>query len=218
MKNILIIEDDMQLAESIGALLSSASYSFSILEDFNNSLNEVINGNYDLVLLDINIPYINGEVLLKDIRKKSMIPIIMLTSVNSEMSEALCISNGADDYITKPFNPTLLLLRIANIFRRTHSNILKYKDLNINIGRCSLYKDNIELILTKNEMLIFMELYNNIGNIVSRDQIMNVLWNNEEYVNDNALSVNISRLRSKLSDFGYPSCIETRKGLGYILK
>ena len=143
----------------------------------------------------------------------------MVTSRANETDEILSISYGADDYITKPYSPTILLLRIQNIFKRLDNSteVLKYKDLEVSISRGILSKENQILELTKNEMLIFQHLLNNQNRIVSRDELMTILWNNEEYINDNALTVNISRLRSKLEDFGYPNAIETRKGQGYIL-
>ena len=143
----------------------------------------------------------------------------MVTSRASETDEILSISYGADDYITKPYSPTILLLRIQNIFKRLDNSteVLKYKDLEVSISRGSLLDNNKELELTKNEMLIFQHLLNNQNRIVSRNELMTILWNNEEYINDNALTVNISRLRSKLEGFDYSDAIETRKGQGYIL-
>ena len=175
--------------------------------------------NFKSILLDINIPYLNGELLLKEIRKESSVPVIMVTSKSGEIDEALSITYGADDYITKPYNPTILLLRIQNIFKRMNqnNNALKYKDIIVDLNKSELKKDDKVLVLTKNEMIIFSYLLNNKEKIVSRDELMTYLWNNEEYINDNALTVNISRLRSKLSSFGYENIIETRKGQGYIL-
>ena len=143
----------------------------------------------------------------------------MVTSRASETDKILSISYWADDYITKPYSPTILLLRIQNIFKRLDNitEVLKYKDLEVSISRGSLLDNNKELELTKNEMLIFQHLLNNQNRIVSRDELMTILWNNEEYINDNALTVNISRLRSKLEGFDYSDAIETRKGQGYIL-
>lgn len=219
MKKIMIVEDDTIISEELYNLLSNSGYEAKILEDFQNSKKEILNYNPDLLLLDINIPYINGEMLLKEIRKESNMPVIMVTSRNSETDEVLSMSYGADDYITKPYNPTILLLRISAIFKRIENkdNNLKYKDLTINLSKGILQKENQELQLTKNEMIIFQYLLNHIGNIVTRDELMTDLWNNEEYINDNALTVNISRLRSKLTEFGYADAIETRKGQGYIL-
>lgn len=219
MKKIMIIEDDTIISKELYELLINAGYEALILKDFSNAKEEVLKSNIDLILLDINIPYQNGEQLLKEIRKESNIPVIMVTSRASETDEILSISYGADDYITKPYSPTILLLRIQNIFKRLDNSteVLKYKDLEVSISRGTLSGNNKELELTKNEMLIFQHLLNNQNRIVSRDELMTILWNNEEYINDNALTVNISRLRSKLEDFGYPNAIETRKGQGYIL-
>lgn len=219
MKKIMIIEDDAIISKELYELLVNAGYEALILKDFSNAKEEVLKSNIDLILLDINIPYQNGEQLLKEIRKESNIPVIMVTSRASETDEILSISYGADDYITKPYSPTILLLRIQNIFKRLDNSteVLKYKDLEVSISRGTLSGSNKELELTKNEMLIFQHLLNNQNRIVSRDELMTILWNNEEYINDNALTVNISRLRSKLEDFGYPNAIETRKGQGYIL-
>lgn len=219
MKKIMIIEDDTIISKELYELLVNAGYEVLILKDFSNAKEEILKSNIDLILLDINIPYQNGEQLLKEIRKESNIPVIMVTSRANETDEILSISYGADDYITKPYSPTILLLRIQNIFKRLDNSteVLKYKDLEVSISRGTLSGSNKELELTKNEMLIFQHLLNNQNRIVSRDELMTILWNNEEYINDNALTVNISRLRSKLEDFGYPNAIETRKGQGYIL-
>ena len=219
MKKIMIIEDDTIISKELYELLVNAGYEALILKDFSNAKEEVLKSNIDLILLDINIPYQNGEQLLKEIRKESNIPVIMVTSRANETDEILSISYGADDYITKPYSPTILLLRIQNIFKRLDNSteVLKYKDLEVSLSRGTLSGNNKELELTKNEMLIFQHLLNNQNRIVSRDELMTILWNNEEYINDNALTVNISRLRSKLEDFGYPNAIETRKGQGYIL-
>lgn len=219
MKKIMIIEDDIIISKELYELLVNAGYEALILKDFSNAKEEILKSNIDLILLDINIPYQNGEQLLKEIRKESNIPVIMVTSRANETDEILSISYGADDYITKPYSPTILLLRIQNIFKRLDNSteVLKYKDLEVSISRGTLSGSNKELELTKNEMLIFQHLLNNQNRIVSRDELMTILWNNEEYINDNALTVNISRLRSKLEDFGYPNAIETRKGQGYIL-
>lgn len=219
MKKIMIIEDDTIISKELYELLVNAGYEALILKDFSNAKEEVLKSNIDLILLDINIPYQNGEQLLKEIRKESNIPVIMVTSRANETDEILSISYGADDYITKPYSPTILLLRIQNIFKRLDNSteVLKYKDLEVSPSRGILSGNNKELELTKNEMLIFQHLLNNQNRIVSRDELMTILWNNEEYINDNALTVNISRLRSKLEGFGYPDAIETRKGQGYIL-
>lgn len=220
MKKILIVEDDTSISEELKNLLDNAGYKGVILKDFENSYEEIKRENPDLILLDINIPKLNGEMLLQKIRKESNVPIIMVTSKNTETDEVLSLSYGANDYITKPYNPTILLLRINNLFKRIENknDILTYNDLTVDPKKGIIKSDKEELILTKNEMIIFTFLLANRGNIVTRDDLMTDLWNNDSYINDNALNVNISRLRTKLNDFGYEDAIETRKGQGYILK
>lgn len=219
MKKIMIVEDDEVIKDELSELLKNSSYLVESVKNFEKAKEEIFKYNPDLILLDINIPYLNGELLLKEIRKESNVPVIMVTSKLGEIDEALSITYGADDYITKPYNPTILLLRIQNIFKRINqnNNALKYKDIIVDLNKSELKKDDKVLVLTKNEMIIFSYLLNNKEKIVSRDELMTYLWNNEEYINDNALTVNISRLRSKLSNFGYENIIETRKGQGYIL-
>ena len=219
MKKIMIVEDDKTVAKELLNLLVNSNYDATILEDFENAKDNILKSKSDLILLDINIPYLNGELLLKSIRKESNVPIIMVTSKTQETDEVLSMSYGADDYITKPYNPTILLLRISNIFKRCESNnaLINYKGLSINLSKGIINSENKEVILTKNEMIIFGYLFNNKDRIVSRDELMTELWNNDEYINDNALTVNISRLRSKLEDLNSNIMIETRKGIGYIL-
>ena len=220
MKKILIIEDDESVRSELKELLSNAGYEALALEDYTNMLEDILMIRPDLVLLDINIPYMNGEVLLKTFRKESDIPVIMVTSKNTEIDEVLSMSYGADDYITKPYNPTILLLRIGAVLKRGEKNItdvILYHDLSIEIKKGIVKKGSEEIVLTKNEMIIFLYLYERMGSIVTRDELMTELWNNDEYINDNALTVNISRLRSKLRELGVEDAIETRKGLGYIL-
>ena len=143
----------------------------------------------------------------------------MVTSKTNETDEVLSISYRADDYITKPYNPTILLLRISNIFRRCEKNldIVYFKNLTININKGIITNKENKIVLTKNETIIFNYLLNNKERIVTRDELMTDLWNNDEYINDNALTVNISRLRSKLKELTDEEMIETRKGQGYIL-
>ena len=220
MKKILIVEDDISIRKELKNLLDNAGFNGMILENFENAFEQIKKEHPDLILLDINIPKLNGEMLLQKIRKESNVPIIMVTSKNTEADEVLSMSYGADDYITKPYNPTILLLRINAIFKRMENknDILIYYDLEVEPKKGIMKNCTEEIILTKNEMIIFTFLLANMGNIVTRDDLMTDLWNNNEYINDNALNVNISRLRAKLKDLGYEDAIETRKGQGYILK
>ncbi len=217
MKKIMIVEDDKTIADELLFLLNNSNYEGIILKDFKNSKKEILDTNPNLVLLDINIPYLNGELLLKELRKESNIPVIMVTSKESEADEVISYSYGADDYITKPYNPTILLLKISALLKRCEMNktIINYKDLVFDIGKGIVKNNDKEIILTKNEIIIFKMLLSNKDRIVTKDELMTELWNNDEYINENALTVNISRLRSKLDEMGYPNIIETRKGIGY---
>ena len=220
MKTILVIEDESSIREELCSLLKNAGYEVKTIEDFTNVLEQIIKIDADLLLLDINLPNMNGEFLLKEYRKQKDTPVIMVTSRNSETDEVLSMGYGADDYITKPYNPTLLLLRVGAVLKRSEKSYdhLSYHEWLVYPTKGILKKDEEEIILTKNEMIIFLYLLNNIGSIVTRDDLMTDLWDNDEYINDNALTVNISRLRRKLSLMGYQDAITTRKGEGYILK
>lgn len=219
MSKIYIAEDDNSIRSELAELLANAGYETECLTDFKNSASHILASDSDLILLDINLPHVNGEMLLREIRRQTDTPVIMVTSRTSETDEVISMSYGADDYITKPYNPTILLLRISAVLKRSAKETVKasYGNLQVNTAKGSLSDGSSEIILTKNEMIIFRLLLDRQGQIVSRDDLMTALWDNEEYINDNALTVNISRLRSKLSDFGCENAIETRKKQGYIL-
>ncbi len=220
MKKIVIVEDEKVIREELYALLENAGYGPVAVTDFAHTVSEILNSGADLVLLDINIPKMNGEQVLREIRQKSEIPVIMVTSRTEELDEVLSMSYGADDYITKPYNPTILLLRVQAILKRTENtgaDLYHYRDIEIRQAKGVLNRGQDQMVLTKNEMLIFMVLLHHQGEIVSRDDLMTELWDNSEYISDNALTVNISRLRAKLEQMGYPDVIETRKKQGYVL-
>ena len=171
---ILIIKDDLELREELKVLLDNNGYQGIILKDFKNALEEILVTDPDLILLDIKIPFLNGQQLLKKLREKSTIPVIMVTSKDSEIDEILALSYGADDYITKPYNPTILLLHIEAVFKRLHKAEpkLTYQNIRVNLMKSTLEKDDQELLLSKNEMGIFYYLLMNQGKIVTRDDIM----------------------------------------------
>ena len=223
MNKIFIVEDEKAIRDELLTFLTNSGYEAEALTDFKNAKAEILAAGADLILMDINIPYMNGEVLLSELRRETDVPVIMVTSKNSEVDEVLSMSYGADDYVTKPYNPAILLLRISAVLKRYNKGreavgAETYGGFTVDATRGSLSDGVTEIVLTKNEMIIFEALLEKKGRIVSRDEIMTRLWDSEEYINDNALTVNISRLRTKLAELGMPEAIETRKKQGYILK
>lgn len=222
MKKILIVEDDEKLRNELEIFLNNNGYLSETLKTFNNTLNDILKINPELLLLDINLPNADGEYICKEIRKKSNMPIIIITSRDNELDELLSINNGADHYITKPFNIHILLAKINSLLRRTKSqeNIDKIdaKDFILNINKSTIEKDNITIELTKNEFRILKYLVQNRNKIVSREDIMMCLWDSDNFIGDSTLTVNITRVRYKLEELGLKELLETKRGQGYILK
>lgn len=216
---ILIVEDDTKLRNELKKFLENNGYEVDVIINFNDTLTEINNKNFDLILLDLNLPNINGEYLVKELRKTTNIPIIVVTSKNTEIDELMSINYGADDFITKPYNTTILLARIERLLKRSYSTdeTIKYQDLLIDVKKASIIKEDKILELSRNEFRIIYYLIINRGKVVSRDELMNYLWDNDDFVDDNTLTVNINRLRTKLENWGYPNIIITKRGLGYIV-
>ncbi|MBS5926426.1 MAG: response regulator transcription factor [Clostridium sp.] len=220
MQKIIIVEDTEKIRNELKEFLSKYGYDVKVPEDFKNIINYIFEENPDLVLLDINLPVFDGYYICREIRSKSDVPIIIVTSRDSEMDELMSMNLGADDFITKPYNTQILLARISSILRRVNnstSQLLTHNGLNLNLSSGSISYNNNISELTKNEMKILNYLILNKEKIVSRDELMEYLWSSEAYVDDNTLSVNVTRLRKKLEEIGLKNVIETRRGLGYIL-
>lgn len=221
MKKILIIEDDVGLQEELKYLLHQNGYESIVLTDFSCALDKMLSSQADLILLDITLPGIDGQYLLREFRKVSAIPIIMITSKNTEMDEVLCMTYGADDFIAKPYNPTILLLHIEAVFRRTEytdNSVIEYREIRLDISRGNMTVNQTCIELTKNEMRILTFLIKNKGKIVSRDSLISDLWESEEFIDDNTLTVNITRIRKKLEDCGIENIIKTKRGQGYLIE
>ena len=223
MSKIVIVEDDRKLREELKIFLEKHGYNVEMLEKFDNTIEDVLNAKPDLILLDINLPYVDGEYICKEIRKISNVPIIMVTSRDNELDELLSINNGADQYVTKPYNIQILLAKIERLLKRSYSSNISQDKINcgnfiLNISKSIIEKENISLELTKNELKILYFLVLIKEKIVSRNEIMDYLWDSESFVDDNTLTVNIKRLRTKLEEIGLKDIIETKRGLGYILK
>ncbi len=223
MSKILIVEDDEKLRSELEIFLKNNGYEVSSLKSFNNTINEILEINPNVVLLDINLPGADGEYICKEIRKTSEVPIIMITSRNNEMDELISINYGADDYITKPYNTQILLARIASILKRINKNELEKSKIDctqfiLNISESKIEKGNKQIELTKNESKILQCLAKNRNKIVSREELMEYLWDTDEFVDDNTLTVNITRVRNKLEELEIKEILETKRGQGYILR
>ena len=219
MPRILIVEDDEKLRGELEIFLKNNGYQAESLKSFENTLNDILEINPDLLLLDINLPGADGEFLCKEIRKKSNMPIIIVTSRDNEIDELLSINYGADHYVTKPFNIQILLAKISSILRRTNKietnqNKIDCKQFILNISKSTIEKDGKILELTKNEIKILHFLDGKRGQIASRENIMSYLWDSESFIDDNTLTVNMTRLRNKLEELGLKELIETKRGQG----
>lgn len=223
MSKILIVEDDEKLRDELEIFLENNGYQADALKSFENTLNNILEINPDLLLLDINLPGADGEFLCKEIRKKSNMPIIIVTSRDNEIDELLSINNGADHYITKPFNIHILLAKISSLLRRTNmvtenSDIIDAKDFVLNINKNTIQKGEKCIELTKNEFRILKYLVQSRDKIVTREDIMECLWESEDFIGDSTLTVNITRVRNKLEELELKELLETKRGQGYILK
>ena len=223
MPKILIVEDDEKLRDELKIFLNKNGYEATSLTTFDNTIQDILKINPDLILLDINLPNTDGEYICKEIRKQSNMPIIIVTSRDNELDELLSINYGADHYITKPFNIQILLAKIGSLLRRTTmqeeaNDKIDTKDFILNTSNNTIEKDGKIIELTKNEYKILKYMVQNRGKILSREDIMECLWESESFIDDNTLTVNITRLRNKLEELGLKELIETKRGQGYILK
>ncbi|MFR5153514.1 MAG: response regulator transcription factor [Clostridia bacterium] len=223
MQKILIIEDDEKLRNELETFLNKNGFVATSLKKFDNAVEDILNEKADLLLLDINLPYTDGEFICKEIRKTSNVPIIMVTSRDSEMDELLSLNYGADQYVTKPYNIQILLAKIVGLLKRNQNvgnnpDKIDCGEFILNTAGRIIEKEDNKVELTKNEYKILEYLVLHRQQVISRDEIMDYLWESEEFVDDNTLNVNIKRLRTKLEELGLIDQIETRRGHGYLLK
>ena len=225
MKNILIVEDDAALAGELKIFLESNGCAADIFKDFEHTVEGILKTSTDIVLLDITLPVLDGQYVLQELRKKSDIPVIMITSRDNELDELISMNHGADDYVTKPFNTHILLAKIDAVLRRSGSGadslIMQGPGFELDISggviRVAGEGAGQETELTKNECRILQFLLKNKGRIVSRDELMGYIWDSDEFVDDNTLTVNVTRLREKLARLGLTDVIMTKRGQGYIV-
>lgn len=218
---IYIIEDDTKLRTELAKLLSSYQYECSFSDDYENIIFHALQTKPDLILLDVNLPVFDGYYICREIRKQSDVPIIIVTSRGTDMDELLSMNLGADDFITKPYHPQILLAHISAVLKRCYgqgvSEKAEYKGLTLYPSQSKISYRGNEIELTKNEMKILTFLINNAGKIVSRSDLMNALWQSDVFVDDNTLTVNVNRLRKRIEEIGAPELIVTKRGQGYII-
>lgn len=220
-EKIFIIEDEEKIRRELGTFLNRYGYDIITSDNFENIVEEALEAEPNLILLDINLPYYDGYYICREIRKTSSVPIIVVTSRDSDMDELMSMNLGADDFITKPYNTEILLARIASIIRRTYRSndmeIFACRGLKYNLSTSEIEFDDKKQELTKNESKILYTLIKSKEKIVSRDELMKCLWQSDEFVDDNTLTVNINRLRKKLDEIGAVGYLQTKRGQGYIL-
>lgn len=223
MYKILLVEDDEIISKSIKQYLENWDFEVKQARDFKNITNEFNKCNAHIVLLDLILPFYDGFYWCKEIRKISNVPIVFLSSASNNMNIVMAVNMGGDDFISKPFNVSVLLAKIQAILRRTYDmpngiSILEHKGIILNLNDFTLSYRDKSMELTKNEFRILETLLVNKGKIVSRDTLMMKLWQDDNYVEENTLTVNVTRLRKKLEDLGIDDFIKTKVGCGYIIE
>ena len=222
MYKLLIVEDDFIIAKGLQKHFEKCHYDVQYIEDFEHVLDDFLAFQPDLVLLDIHLPFFDGYYWCQEIRKISQVPIVFISSANENMNIVLAMNMGGDDFINKPFDLQVVQAKLQAILRRTYSfskdfHLLTYQDVHLDILAGKITYQQKELILTKNELKILEYLFEHAEVIVSRVDLMNHLWDDHQFIDDNTLSVNMNRLRKKLEDIGLHDFIHTKKGLGYLL-
>jgi two-component system response regulator protein BraR/BceR len=219
---ILIVEDDATIGEKIKSHLEKWAYKVTLASDFQDILGEVTTVSPDLILMDITLPYYNGFYWCAEIRKLFKIPIVFISSADDNMNIVMAMDMGGDDFIAKPFDLAVLTAKIGAIIRRSYSyagqvNVIEHNGAMLNLLDAAMSYQGRKTDFSKNEFQILALLMENAGSIVSRDTIMMQLWDSENFIDDNTLTVNITRIRKKLKEIGLEDFVKTKKGIGYII-
>lgn len=221
MAKLFIVEDDASLKDELIIFFEKQQHQCLTSDSYTDIVETILANDVDAVILDLNLPKTDGFYICRELRKHSPLPILILTSQNTEMNELMSLNLGADDFVAKPFHPQILLARIELLIRKasniTIPDIIVYRDLKVNMANFEVVSQSGSCILTKNEFAIFKMLLDHINKIVTRDQLMHQLWNSNEFIDDNTLTVNVTRLRQKLKQLTADEVIETRRGVGYII-
>ena len=218
---IIIVEDDENIRDELSRFLESYGYEIFAPEKFSNIIDDIISADGQLVLLDINLPMYDGYYICRELRKRSDIPIIIVTSRDSEPDELMSMNSGADDFVSKPYNTQILLARISSVLKRTYkkgvTQTLESGGVTLNVSNGVISFNGKSCELTKNEHKILQLLMSRQGKVISRTEIMTMLWQSEEFVDENTLTVNVNRLRRKLSEIGVEDFLKTKRGQGYYI-
>lgn len=222
MYKILVVEDDKTIAESLVEGMKKWGFEAKVVEEFDRVTDDFVAFGPHLVLLDITLPFFNGFYWCGQIRKMSKVPIVFISSASDNMNIVMAMNMGGDDFISKPFDLSVLVAKVQALLRRTYdftseTSVLEHDGVMLNLKDTSLIYQDKQVDLTKNEFKILQILMENTGQIVSREQIMVRLWDSDCFVDDNTLTVNMTRLRKKLEEIGVTNYITTKKGLGYII-
>lgn len=223
MTKILVVEDDHQIQQELVLLLQRNGFEAQALTSFESVPQQIVAAHPDLVLLDLNLPGIDGQQICREVRQLSNVPIIVVTSRNTDLDELMVLSLGADDFIAKPYNTQILLMHITSVLRRANSDVttgtkLSHAGVTLDSSSCKVSANQKSVELTKNELRILSLLMQNAGTVVSRQRIQEELWQSDEFVDDNTLTVNISHLRNTLASIGIEDFVMTRRGLGYVIE
>ena len=222
MQKLLVVEDDQKIRDELVMLLQRNGYDACALTSFVDVPGQILQSGVDLVLLDLNLPGVDGQHVCREVRQKSNVAIIAVTSRNSDLDELMMLSLGADDFVAKPYNTQILLLHIATVLRRVGvaaepSAEITHGGVPLDTAACRVHAAGGSAELTKNELRILAILMRNAGTVVSRQRIQEELWQSDEFVDDNTLTVNVSHLRQTLAGIGVEEYVSTRRGLGYIV-
>lgn len=222
MYKLLIVEDDAVIAKSIQTYMESWGYQPICITDFEHVTKTFVEEQPHLVLMDISLPFYNGFHWCDEIRKISKVPVIFISSASDNMNIVMAMNMGGDDFIAKPFDLPVLQAKVQAMLRRTYdfageSNLIEHKGMIFDSSDGMITYEGKRIELTKNEMRILQELLENKGKIVTRDRLMERLWESDSFIDDNTLTVNIARLRKKLEETGIKDMIKTRKGIGYVV-
>lgn len=223
MYRILIVEDDMTIAKVLAAHLEKWGYETRCAENFKNIMNDFLDFEPQLLMLDIGLPFFNGFHWCQEIRKVSQVPIMFLSSLDDNMNIVMAMNMGGDEFIEKPFDLNVVTAKVQAFLRRTYafqgsSNLLEHDGIMLNLGDATVLYQDQKVELTKNEFRILQILFERAGKIVSRDEIIERLWDSDEFIDDNTLTVNVARLRKKLESVGRKDMIRTKKGIGYMVE